>query len=185
MEDYIVEDLMVPLAEYATVSSGCTLHEAVLALEKAQEEFDLTKYKHRSVLVLDKHEHVIGRLNHLDALRALIPSQQEHWGIEDPSRFGFSNHFIRKLHHQRLQQTISLEQLCNNARKFKVEEYMRTPSEDEFILHTANIATAIHQLVQENLRSLLVKKGARIIGILRLTDIFSAFYHTIARPERP
>jgi len=35
LEGCTVEDLMVPLAEYATVSSGRTLQEAVLALEKA------------------------------------------------------------------------------------------------------------------------------------------------------
>jgi len=185
LEGYTVEDLMVPLAEYATVSSGCTLQEAVLALEKAQEEFDHSKYRHRSVLVLDINDHVIGRLNHLDALRALIPQQQNISGMGDPARFGFSNHFIRKLHQQRLQQAISLEQLCKNAREFKVEEYMRAPNNDEFILHTSGITTAIHQLVQENLRSLLVRKEKKIIGILRLTDIFSAFYHTMARPEKP
>ena len=56
MKDMIVKDLMVPLEEYATVSEDATLYEAVMALEKAQEELDLTKdkYKHRAVLVYDK-----------------------------------------------------------------------------------------------------------------------------------
>ena len=53
MKNYLVKDLMVPLSEYATVPMGSTLFEAVLALEKAQEEFDHTKYKHRGVLILD------------------------------------------------------------------------------------------------------------------------------------
>ncbi len=54
MSDFRVKELMVPLSEYATVPEGSTLFEAVLALEKAQEEFDHTKYKHRGVLILDK-----------------------------------------------------------------------------------------------------------------------------------
>ena len=49
-----IEDLMVPLSEYATVIVGATLFEAILALEKAQGDFDQTKYRHRAILVLDK-----------------------------------------------------------------------------------------------------------------------------------
>ena len=36
MKKYRIDDLMVPLSEYATVTVGATLHEAILALEKAQ-----------------------------------------------------------------------------------------------------------------------------------------------------
>jgi hypothetical protein len=36
---YTVKDLMVPLSEYATVSEDASLYEAVVSLEKAQEEF--------------------------------------------------------------------------------------------------------------------------------------------------
>lgn len=185
METYLVEDLMVPLAEYATVSLESTLQEAVLALEKAQEEFDQSKYRHRAILVLDKKGKVIGRLNHLDALKALIPEYNSHMGTERLGKFGFSNSFIRKLHQQRLQRAIPLEQLCKNARKFQVAKYMRAHEESEFIHYQASITTAIHQLIQENLRSLLVAKGGEIIGILRLTDIFSVVYHTMTRPEVP
>ena len=51
MKKYKIDDLMVPLSEYATVTVGATLHETILALEEAQEEFDQTKYRHRAVLV--------------------------------------------------------------------------------------------------------------------------------------
>ena len=46
---YIVKDLFVPISEYATVPKGSTLFEAVLALEKAQEEFE------HSVATTDLH----------------------------------------------------------------------------------------------------------------------------------
>lgn len=71
MSDYLVKELMVPLSEYATVPEGSTLFDAVLALEKAQEEFDHTKYRHRDVLILDKDKRVIGKLGQMDVLRAL------------------------------------------------------------------------------------------------------------------
>jgi hypothetical protein len=39
MKNFRVKDLMVPLSEYATVDEDATLYEAVVALEKAQEEY--------------------------------------------------------------------------------------------------------------------------------------------------
>jgi hypothetical protein len=42
VKNYLVKDLMVPLSEYATVPMESTLFEALLALEKSQEEFDHT-----------------------------------------------------------------------------------------------------------------------------------------------
>jgi CBS-domain-containing membrane protein len=177
---------MVPLSEYATVPAGCTLREAVLALEKAQEEFDHTKYRHRAILILDGKNRVIGKLNHLDALRALIPEHDGNYGTDELGRFGFSNGFIRKLHQHRLQRTAPLTELCRNAGAFKVEDYMCAPAEDECIDHKSDLTTAIHQLVQENLRSLLVTRQGEITGILRLTDLFSAVYHTMAgRSDQP
>jgi hypothetical protein len=46
-----VKDLMIPLSEYATASEDATLNEAVLALEKAQNNFQKGKYKHRAILI--------------------------------------------------------------------------------------------------------------------------------------
>ncbi len=99
MSDYRVKELMVPLSEYATVPKGSTLFDAVLALEKAQEEFDHTKYKHRGVLILDKDKRVIGKLGQLDVLRALEPKDKDLDGINALSQFGFSSNFVHKLTH--------------------------------------------------------------------------------------
>ena len=46
----MVKELMIPLSEYATVTVGANLHEAVLALEKAQADFDHTRYRHRAII---------------------------------------------------------------------------------------------------------------------------------------
>ena len=92
---------MVPLSEYATVPEGSTLFDAVLALEKAQEEFDHTKYKHRGILILDKKKRVIGKLGQLDVLRALEPKDEDPGEINELSQFGFSSNFVHKLRKQR------------------------------------------------------------------------------------
>lgn len=179
MKTYRVKDLMVPLSEYATVPVGSTLFEAMLALEKAQEEFDHTKYKHRGILILDKEQRVIGKLSHLHALSALEPRQADADGIKDLDRFGFSPRFIRHLRNSRRQQEAPLEDLCRKAVELKVEDFMHIAGEDETIDHESTLDLAIHHLVQEKLLSLLVTRDGNTIGILRLADVFAAVYHNM------
>jgi CBS domain len=177
VENYLVKDLMVPLSEYATVPVGSTLFEAVLALEKAQEEFDHTRYKHRGILILDKKNRVVGKLSHLHALRALEPKHDEASGIEELDQFGFSPQYTRNLRKKWRRQAAPLKDLCQKAMALRVEDSMHTTAEDEFIDHEATVDMAIHQLVQEKLLSLMVTKDNKTIGILRLADVFAAVYH--------
>jgi CBS domain-containing protein len=181
--DFRVKELMVPLSEYATVPEGSTLFEAVLALEKAQEEFDHTKYKHRGVLILDKKKRVIGKLGQLDVLRALEPKEDNPGEMTELSQFGFSANFLHKLRKQRRLNTAPLKDLCRIATKLKVEDFMQTPSEGEFIDQQASLDMAIMQLVTGHHISLLVTRENEIIGILRMTDAFAAVYHTMKECE--
>ena len=77
MQNLTVKELMVPLAEYATVPEDATLYEIVLALEEAQQEFDQSRYRHRAVLVFDQKRQVIGKISQLDILKALEPKYEQ------------------------------------------------------------------------------------------------------------
>lgn len=184
MSGFTVKELMVPLSEYATVSEGSTLFDAVTALEKAQEEFDHTKYRHRAVLILDKNKRVIGKLSQWDVLRALEPEHEDPSEIEKLRQFGFSGKFVRNLRQQRLLRSTPLKELCSKAARLKVEDFMQAPSEGEFIEQEAALEIAIPQLVMGQHLSLLVTKGDAIVGILRLTDAFAAVFHAMKECEK-
>ena len=185
METYKVKELMVPISEYATVNRGATLYEAILALEKAQEEYDHSKYRHRAVLVLDQTGKVIGKLNHLDVLRAIEmqPNDQGYYRLQSLNDFGFSRKFIRSLVHQRRQKNISLKEVCKTASKINVEAIMQTLTEGEYVEPDAPLEMAIHQMVAEDHLSLLVARGNQIQGVLRLSDVFAAVFHTMKECE--
>lgn len=183
MSAYRVRELMVPLSEYATVPKGSTLFEAVLALEKAQEEFDHTKYRHRGILILDKDKRVVGKLGQLDVLRALEPADDDLDDIDELRQFGFSSNFIHKLRKQRRMEAAPLKDLCGKAAKLKVEDFMQTPSEGEFIDQEASLEIAVLQLVMGQHLSLLVTEGRDIVGVLRLTDVFAAIFHAMKECE--
>jgi len=173
---------MVPLSEYATVPEGSTLFDAVLALEQAQEEFDPTKYRHRAVLILDKDKQVIGKLGQLDVLRALEPRTEDlgdiqalgRCDIQALGRFGFSTKFIRNVRKQARLQASPLKDICSKATRLRVEDFMQAPSEGEIIDEGASLEIAVLQLVMGNHLLLLVTRDRKIVGILRLADVFEA-----------
>jgi len=174
---------MVPLSEYATVPKGTTLYEAVLALEKAQEEFYYTKYHHRAVLILDNKNHIIGKLSQLDVLRAIEPRNEQSDKIDDIKRFGFTEGFINSMREQyRLKNTLN-NNICDVAMNTKVEDCMQSPSEGEYIKENASLDAAIHQLVIGHHLSLLVTRKGWLVGILRMSDVFAAVFHTMKTNE--
>jgi CBS domain-containing protein len=177
MQSIKVAELMVPLAEYATVHQDATLYEAVLELEKAQREFDQTRYKHRAVLVYDDAQKIVGKLGQLDVLRALEPKYEELQGSEGLARFGFSKKFMKSmLTHYHLWDE-PMADICRKACRQTVKRYMHTPTEGEFVEEQAGLGEAIHQLVLGHHQSLLVTRGEQIVGVLRLSDVFAAVFH--------
>jgi CBS domain containing-hemolysin-like protein len=184
VNNYIVKDMMVPLSEYATVPKGATLYEAVLALEKAQEEFDHTKYHHRAVLILDSDNHVIGKLSQLDVLRAIKPENKQADKIDDIKRFGFSEGFINTIREQYRLEGSLLEHIGKIAMNVKVEDFMQAPSEGEYVEENTSLETAIHQLEIGLHLSLLVTRKDKIVGVLRMSDVFAAVFHLMKECEK-
>lgn len=179
MKNFIVKDFMVPLSEYATVSKGSTLFEAVLALEKAQEEFDRTRYRHRAVLVLDSTSKVIGKLSQLDVIRAIEPEPDPSEELKSLEQFGFSEKFIWNQRKQRQIEITPVADIGKVAGDLKVEDFMQAPTEGEYVDEETSLDLAAHQLVIGDHDSLLVMQGDRIVGVLRLTDVFSALFHAM------
>jgi len=185
VKNAIVKDLMVPLSEYATVPEGSTLFEAVLALEKAQLEFDYkhTQYHHRAVLIMDKDQRVVGKLSQFDVLRALEQKSEETERIKDISKFGFSEQFVTSLKEKHRLPGITLGEMCTKAANLKVEDFMQASSEGEYVDENSSLDAAINQIVTGGHLGLLVTDGTEIVGILRMSDVFAAVFHVMKECE--
>ena len=184
MKNVIVRDLMIPLSKYATVREDATLQEAAAALKAAQEQFDSGRYPHRAVLVLDDQENVVGKVGLIDILRALEPKYDQ---LVQPSarlHTGFTPQFLKSLigHYQLWQQP--LRDICRKATERKVKTFMVTPSEGEFVDEDATLDEAIHQLVMGHHQSVLVLRQKKIVGILRLTDVFETLSNFMTQCPR-
>lgn len=179
MDTYSVKDLMVPLDEYATVKEAATLFEAVVTLEKTQEEFDRSRYRHRAVLVLDKDEKVVGKLSQFDILRALEPKYQEMLNPGSLQASGFSKEFMRSMIRDYNLFKDPMADICRRAGEQQVKQFMHSPSEGEYVDENTTLGEAIHQLIIGHHQSLLVTRDKDIVGILRLTDVFAAVFHVM------
>jgi CBS domain-containing protein len=179
VKSYKVKDLMVPLSEYATVTENATLYDAVLALEEAQENFEdkHTRYRHRAILMLDKNGKVVGKLSQLDVLRALEPKYQDMIQGQGSQRFGFTKKFMQSMLEDYSLFANPLDDICRKAGEQPVNKFMHTPTEGEYISEDASLEVAIHQLIMGQHQSLLVTRDDKIVGILRLTDVFAAVFH--------
>jgi predicted transcriptional regulator len=97
VKETIVEELMVPLSEYAVVNKDATLYEAVIELEKSQKEFRRSPYRHRAILVLDENNEILGKISQMDVLRALEPKYREIGDTDAIPRSGFSLQFLKSM----------------------------------------------------------------------------------------
>lgn len=184
MENYLVKDLMVPISEYATVIIGTSLIDAVQTLEKAQKSYTMSKYQHRAVLVLDESGRIVGKISQLRALKAIEPDVKANAEIERLKEFNFSENYITQLRDlYRSHGKIMSKHSLREASSKKVEEFMQTPSVGEFVSENSSLDTAIHRLVAGTHLSLLVTRNEKIVGVLRISDVFAAVFQEMTALE--
>jgi len=168
-----VKDLMVPIEEYACVSEEATLYEAVLALEEAQKRPTKRAYKHRAVLVCTASGTIVGKVSQLDVLRALEPKFKNLEDVGLLGRFGLGPDVVKIITKEMSILEKPLQDLCKKAARIRVRDIMHSPSTGEFVSETASLNEAIQLLVLGPHQSLLVTRGDAIVGVLRLSDVYT------------
>ncbi|MGE0083525.1 MAG: CBS domain-containing protein [Desulfococcaceae bacterium] len=174
MRNITVKEIMVPLSEYATVNENSTLMDAVLSLEKARQEFHRNPYRHRGVLVISNSGKVVGKINQMDVLRALEPKYREMQGNHTFAHTGFTKNFMQQMFRAYNLWASPMDDICRKGCELKVKDFMYKPGEGEYVEENSGMDEAINQLLMGPRQSLLVTKGDTVVGILRMTDVFSA-----------
>jgi predicted transcriptional regulator len=115
----------------------------------------------------------VGKLSQLDVIRGLEAGYKKIGELKGLSHSGFSPQLIKSMMERYSLWREPLDDMCRKAIQIKVRDVMYSPSEGEYVEENASFAEAIHQLVVGHHQSLLVTRGGEIIGILRLTDVFT------------
>ena len=175
-QKYVI-DVMLPLEEYAVVSEDDTLYNAFITLEKAQEKRTPGRQKHRAVLVRNNKNEIVGKLGHLGFLKALEPGYRHLGQLDIVSKAGLTKEFITSMMKNFDLLQDDLDDIRNRTKTIKIKEVMRPMTEQVDVNDTIN--EAIHKIIMWQVLSCLVTKGDKVVGILRLSDLFDEVSRSI------
>lgn len=171
MNSKFVKDVMLSVEEYPSVKKGTSLFDAILILDDAQKQIPKILQPYRAVLVVDENNIIIGKIGQLAFLKALEPRYSSLGDLQILSKAGISSEMIDSMVNHLSFWNDSLEEICQRGKKIRVEEVMHPASEN--IDENATLAEAMHKIVMSQALSTLVTRGNEIVGILRLSDLFS------------
>jgi len=168
-----VKDLMIPLHEYALVSSDATLQDAIRILREAHVRRPSNdRLPPRAVLVADADNRVIGQVEMLDILKALEPKYSLLGDISSLSRAGVSDELISSVTDNLSFWQGDMSDACRRVRTMKISEIMHPLKES--IDENASLTDGIHKIVMWHTMRILVSRKGEIVGVLRLADLFGA-----------
>jgi len=177
-QKYVI-DVMLPLDEYALVSEDDTLYEAFVALEEAQKKRPAGRQKHRAVLVRNNKNEIVGKLGHLGFLKALEPGYKNLGELDVISKAGLTKEFIMSMMKDFELLQDDLDDIRIKTKTIKMKEVMRPMTEQVDVNDTIN--EAIHKIIMWQILSVLVTKGGKVVGILRLSDLFDEVSNNILK----
>ena len=190
MKAITVADLMIPTEKYPSVSQNATLREALTVLAEAEKTFSAKRSWPRAVLVFNDKGQVVGKVTYWDVIKALEPKYTSLGDARVVCNFGWSAAFIKSMVQKYDLFNQPLSDACAKASKIQVQDVMTTLCEKELLCHGQEIVDydgsleeAMHLLVMGNLMALYVRKAKRIVGVVRLSDVFHEISKTIIKGE--
>lgn len=149
-----IKDMIIPLNDYPHMPYWGTLSEAIVQFNAAYE------IGHHAVLVFDEAYKLVGILLQKDVLKGLEPKFAQHYEDGVPVFW------------DELLQTGSEKRLARPVKEF-MSKIKATIDIDDSILK------ASHIMLQEESDLLPVMAGDKLIGVLRMDELFHELTHTV------
>ncbi len=165
-----VKDVMLPISTYPTVHISGTLLDAVRSLENAQKHRSSEIEPYRAVLVVDDEGKIIGKIGHLSFLKALEPKYNILIDIDKLTQVNLSSEFIETIMDHYDLWRDNFFDICAKAHNIYIKDIMMPIIQN--ISQEASIAEAVHKIIMWQTLSILVTDGSKIVGILRLSDLY-------------
>jgi CBS domain-containing protein len=175
----IVRDFMLTLDEYAVVSEDATVVEALRKLEASQKHLPGGRHPHRAVLVKNAEGKIVGKVGHLAFLRALEPRFDDISDAAAESISGMGKQFMNSIMDDLSLWDQGLSSYITRAKELRLKQFMHPVQ--EHVDANAPLREAIHKLVEYQTLSLLVTSADRIVGVLRLSDVFHVVSKVITK----
>jgi hypothetical protein len=171
MEEH-VKDFMVPIAKFPRISDTATFSGAVMALERAQDEYVSGKREQRILLVTDSENKVVGKLSPIDVVRGLEPDYEKLVDEQSSAYVGNFDYVIQPMKDQAMLWAKPLDDLCTTAKDVLVKDFIQAPKAHQVIEQEATLNSAFHRFVMFKHDSLFVMDGKKLVGLLRFSDVY-------------
>lgn len=179
MDKLKVKELMVPVGEMPTVNLNDDFTTAVEGLARVLEDFKAGKRKSRTLLVVDEHEDVVGKITPTDILRSLEPSYARllDKGVSaQVSKFGY---LIDSLREEIQHATHPWTGMCSRIKGLKVKDFIKSPPQSQIIQADETMDEAIHRFVLAKHDALFVTDGKNFVGLLGLSVVYEEIVERI------
>ena len=176
-----VGQLMLPLVDYAVVGEDVTILDALRELEASQKRLPPDRQPHRAILVQDRHGEIVGKLHHFAFLRALLPEKKAMGAAGILDRAGVGDDLRDSSMKMLDLLTADLVDVCERARSVAVRDVYTRATVN--IHEEAPLSEAISSFLRNQTLSLLVTRGGKTVGILRLSDLFDELARQIMQGE--
>ena len=131
--------------------------------------------------MINKENNIVGKLGHLGFLKALEPGYKNLGQLDMISKAGLTKEFITSMmkNYNLLQD--DLAEIRIRTKKIKVKDVMRSVTEQVDVNETIN--EAIHKIIIWQCLSVLVTRHGKVVGILRLSDLFDEVSRNILQKK--
>jgi CBS domain-containing protein len=146
-----VKDLMIPLEDYPHIPYWFTLNQAVIIVREAAIKYE-GSFEPRAVLVFDEKYHLLGILTLKDIVRGL---EADLLGGSGGSALSWQELVGLKLQKQ------AEKQVSEVMSPFKVT-----------VSSSDSLVKALALMLQENVERIPVLEGDKVVGLIRLADLF-------------
>lgn len=155
---------MVPISEYTVLSADQTIRNGILALKNSFASkistSRLMETGHRSILITDTHDSLVGILSIRDLLAAIMPTYLSTPKPSTADSFQYSPMFWSGMF------TGQIRQLSGK----RIESVM-SPA-PATIDSAANLMEAAYMMLEKNARRLAVFEDGNLVGVIREQDLF-------------
>lgn len=172
MNTSLVKDFMVPIGKFPRISDTATLSGAVMALDRAQEEFASGKREQRILLVTDSDNKVVGKLSPIDVVRGLEPNYDKLVDEQASAYVGNLDYIIQSMKNQTTLWAHPLDDLCTTAKDVMIRDFIQPLKPSQVIDQDETLNNAFHRFVMFRHDSIFVMAGQKLVGMLRFSDVY-------------
>lgn len=172
-----VRDLMVSASRCGHIRQEVTIGAAIPMLESGYDGTSAGEeaLNHTTLLVLNNDNSVVGKLSPTEIVRnmdRIYHSQQGDENIAHTAASGLTPALLKSLTQNSPLRCESFERICQYVFNLRVVDCMVPPQNNQCVLESDRLEVAIHKLAIGAHQSLLVTSEERIVGILKLSDVF-------------